>query len=55
LDVLDAAHIVPFVEAVDEQKISANKGLLLGANHHRLFDSGKLKILKDYSIRISDI
>lgn len=43
-EVLEAAHIVPWSEASDEERISARNGVLLCANHHRLFDSGWIRI-----------
>jgi len=53
-ELLQAAHIRPYRECTDEEKISVNNGLLLCANHHRLFDSEskKLKISKEYKIII---
>ncbi|MGO4500029.1 HNH endonuclease [Paenibacillus sp. 2RAB27] len=47
---LEASHIVPWSHSTDEERISVNNGILLCSNHHKLFDSGMLKITKDYKI-----
>ncbi|MEC0269370.1 HNH endonuclease signature motif containing protein [Paenibacillus anseongense] len=47
---LEASHIVPWSHSTDEERVSVNNGILLCSNHHKLFDSGILKINKDYKI-----
>jgi putative restriction endonuclease len=37
-----------------EQKIAVTNGLLLCANHHRLFDSEWITVTSDYIIRFAD-
>jgi putative restriction endonuclease len=54
-EILEAAHIIPYRECNDEQKFSVNNGLLLCANHHKLFDNGLLEITKEYKIFIKNI
>lgn len=43
---LQAAHIIPWVNATRAQKVSPTNGLCLCANHHQLFDSGRITIDK---------
>lgn len=47
---LDAAHIIPWHIASDSEKINPNNGILLCANHHRLFDSEWIQISEDRTI-----
>lgn len=50
-EVLEAAHIIPWEEcASEEQRVSPNNGILLCANHHKLFDSGWIFVTADYKI-----
>lgn len=49
-EALDAAHLVPWGEASHSERMSVNNGLLLCANHHRLFDVGYLKLNQDLRI-----
>ena len=49
-EVLEAAHIVPWRYASDEQRISPRNGVLLCANHHRLFDSGQILIAENRKV-----
>lgn len=51
---LEAAHIVSWANCNDDQKLDPTNGLLLCANHHRLFDCGWFKIESDYTIVFSD-
>ena len=52
-EVLEAAHIVPWVNASHSERISPRNGILLCANHHRLFDSGWIQITENRKILIS--
>jgi putative restriction endonuclease len=54
-ELLEAAHIKPYQECTADEKISVNNGLLLCANHHKLFDNEILKISKEYKIMINNI
>lgn len=51
---LDAAHIVPWAEASESQRIDPRNGLLLCALHHRLFDSGQITLTENGKIAYSD-
>lgn len=55
VDALEAAHIVPW-KACEEKKlrISPKNGILLCANHHKLFDSGRIFVTEDYGIEFVD-
>lgn len=48
---LQAAHIVPWSEAIASQKIDVRNGLLLCATHHALFDQKILTVSDDYRIQ----
>lgn len=48
--VLDAAHIIPFV---DERSHIAANGICLRTDIHRLFDAGYLSIGGDYKVKIA--
>lgn len=37
---LEAAHIIPWKNATDNQRLDVRNGILLNAFHHKLFDSG---------------
>lgn len=50
VEALDAAHIISWLESTPEERISPNNGILLCANHHRLFDSGHIRINSQYEI-----
>jgi putative restriction endonuclease len=54
-ELLEAAHIKSYSECTNEEKISVNNGLLLCANHHKLFDNEIIKINKEYKIIIINI
>ncbi|AKT30789.1 HNH endonuclease signature motif containing protein [Pseudomonas syringae pv. actinidiae] len=41
---LDGAHIVPWAQATDGQRLDPRNGLLLCTLHHRLFDRGLITI-----------
>ena len=47
---LEAAHIVPWSNASDEQRLDVRNGVLLNAFHHKLFDTGFIKINEAYEI-----
>jgi len=47
-EALEAAHIIPWSKSND---FSPNNGLLLCANHHKLFDNGIVFVTKDYEIK----
>ena len=47
---LDAAHIIPWHIATNSEKISPTNGVLLCANHHRLFDSEWIQISENWTI-----
>lgn len=51
-DVLEAAHIIPWNSSSSENRISPNNGLLLCANHHKLFDAGKIEVTENLKIKI---
>ena len=48
--VLEAAHIIPWSKATYEQKTDPQNGILLCANHHKMFDDGIISFDKDYNI-----
>lgn len=51
LDVLEAAHIVPYSESGGSHDVS--NGLLLRSDFHKLFDRGLVSVDPSYRIRIS--
>jgi putative restriction endonuclease len=51
-EVLEAAHIIPWSQCNDDEKININNGILLCSNHHKMFDSGILIIKDDYTIHV---
>lgn len=50
-EALEAAHILPWARCNHSQRISPNNGVLLCANHHKLFDQGYISISTDYKIQ----
>lgn len=50
-EALEAAHIIPWSEASDAEKISPLNGILLCSNHHKLFDAGLIEISEDFAVR----
>lgn len=50
LEALEAAHIVPWSEATDQERFDIRNGLLLNAFYHRLFDNHLLVLGTDYRI-----
>ncbi|WP_373997940.1 HNH endonuclease [Bdellovibrio bacteriovorus] len=53
-EALEAAHIIPWSECSLEDRIDPRNGLLLCANHHRLFDSGWFTLDDEHNIIYSD-
>lgn len=53
-EALEAAHIVPWSNGNPAARIDPRNGLLLCANHHRLFDTGRLNIDPDFRITFTD-
>lgn len=51
---LEAAHIVPWKYATDDQRLDVRNGILLNSFHHKLFDSGVITISTDYEITYFD-
>lgn len=51
---LEAAHIIPWSQANEKERMNVQNGVLLCATHHKLFDSGWLSILEDYTIAYAD-
>lgn len=52
---LEAAHIMPWVQGRGSLRIDPRNGLLMCANHHRLFDSNWFTISDDYVLEYSDL
>jgi hypothetical protein len=55
LPVLIASHIVPWVDATNEERLDPDNGLLLSATLDRLFDAGFITFEDDGAIRISPV
>ncbi|EOH95245.1 HNH endonuclease [Enterococcus pallens] len=53
--VLIASHIIPWTCSSDENKIDIENGLILCAQHDRLFDKGLITFNKDGYIQISSL
>lgn len=51
--VLEACHIVPWSVSSAEQRLDVRNGILLCANHHKLFDNGIIEVKEDYSIYLT--
>lgn len=49
---LEAAHIVPWAQATDIERIDVQNGLLLNAYFHRLFDRHVLCLDEHYRVRL---
>ena len=49
-EALEAAHIIPWAKCKKHEQISINNGILLCANHHKLFDRGLVKVDENYKI-----
>ncbi|MBK2267112.1 HNH endonuclease [Francisella philomiragia] len=52
---LEAAHIIPWTHADDNQKLDVRNGILLSATLHRLFDAGIIEINEDYTVVVNGI
>lgn len=50
VEALDAAHITAWEKCEGSQRISLGNGILLCANHHKLFDSGLISVTEEYAI-----
>lgn len=53
-EVLDAAHLVPWSDANNDQRLDIGNALLLCSNHHRLLDCGYLTVSKSFCIEFTD-
>ena len=53
-EVLEAVHIVPWSKCDHKERLDPRNGLLLTALHHKLFDAGKVTLLADYTVFVSD-
>lgn len=53
-DVLEATHIIPWSECSEKDRLNIRNGILLCANHHKLFESGFITINDDFSINYYD-
>lgn len=51
---LQAAHIIPWSKANNDQRLDVRNGILLCATHHSLFDKGYITVNENYSITISN-
>lgn len=51
---LEAAHIIPYSKANEEQRVDPQNGILLCAVHHKLFDRGIIKINEHYELYCQD-
>lgn len=54
LDLLEAAHIIPWALAKPHVRIDPRNGILLCANHHRLFDSNWINISRNFRLEFFD-
>ena len=54
VEVLEAAHIIPWNECSASEKLDVRNGLLLCANHHALFDSAYITVSDKYCIMYAD-
>jgi len=52
VDALEAAHIIPWSQF---DNFSPNNGILLCANHHKLFDGGIISVTKDHETKDYEI
>lgn len=50
---LEAAHIHPWPSSTPEDRMNPRNGLLLCANHHRMFDAHRIVISPDYKVTSS--
>jgi putative restriction endonuclease len=54
VEVLEAAHIVPWANSTPQQRMDVRNGLVLSSLHHRLFDKGLITITTEYKIEYFD-
>lgn len=54
-EALEAAHIMPWVQGRGSLRIDPRNGLLMCANHHRLFDRNWFTISDDYVLEYTDL
>ena len=47
---LEAAHIHAWAKCGERDRMNPRNGLLLCANHHRMFDAHKIRITPDYKL-----
>lgn len=47
---LEASHIIPYSKSDSKQRLEISNGILLCANHHKMFDCGQITINQDYTI-----
>ena len=52
---LEAAHIVPWVDATPQQRMDLRNGFILCSTHHRLFDDGWFDIDQNFQISYTDV
>lgn len=50
-EALEAAHIIPWGECAHKLRMSPKNGILLCANHHKLFDEGTVSVTQKYKIK----
>jgi putative restriction endonuclease len=51
---LEACHIIPWSQTKKTDRLDIRNGILLCANHHKLFDSGYFSINDDYTINVTE-
>jgi len=51
-EVLEAAHIVPWSELDEAERLNPQNGLLLNVLYHRLFDNGILTLDESFTVRL---
>ncbi len=54
VEALEAAHIIPWSKATQEERLFSKNGLLLCATHHRLFDAGLLTLSPTFQINVAN-
>lgn len=52
-EVLEASHIIPWVASTGVQKIDPRNGILLCANHHKLFDQFIFTVDQNYHLLVN--
>lgn len=51
-DLLEACHIIPWIECTPAQQVDVRNGILMNRLHHRMFDSGYMTIDDNYDLHI---